>query len=226
FSIQRLALNGRMSGPAAQPARLSAGAVTGRFSGRGGDVTLAVEAQAPTLSIQMAEDRTLAVALARMTANAHITDTWSIDGQFDRGTLSDPSLPGAVSTINGRWNAAPEDGKPVIRVEAGEALLTANRPATDDERPLFNPLRLMSAAAVRREGRMDAGGDIVLEGRARQLARFTAFHLIDPGVGGATITAPGIEFGEGLQPYDISEQARGLVENVRGVASLAADIAW
>ncbi len=226
FAIQSLALNGRMSGEAAQPARLSATTVSGRFTGRSGDMTLAVEATSPRIAIEMAADRTLAVTLARMTANAHIADTWRVEGLFDRGSLSDPSLPGGVSTLAGRWSAAPEDDKPVIRVEAAEALLTANRPATDAERPLFNPLRLIDASAVLRDGHIEANGSILLEDRARQLARFTAQHDIDAGAGSAEVTAQDLTFGPDLQPYDITERARGLVDNVTGNASLTADIAW
>ncbi len=226
FVIQRLALNGRMAGEAAQPARLSAADVVGRFSGRSENVTLALQANAPTLSIEMAEDRTLAVMLARMTANAHITDTWRVEGDFARGTLTGPGLPGSVSTIAGRWNAAPEDGKPVIRVEAGEALLTANRPASDEERPLFNPLRMIETGAILRDGRIDASGSIVLQALERQLARFTAIHDVSEGTGAAQVTALSIIFDQSLQPYQITEQARGLVENVAGEASLVADITW
>lgn len=226
FAIQRLALSGRMAGEAAQPAHLRAADVVGRFSGRSGNITLALQATTPSLSIEMAEDRTMAVTLARLTANARITDTWQVDGEFTQGTLSDPTLPGSVSTIAGRWSAAPQDGQPVIRVEAGEALLTANRPASDEERPLFNPLRMVNAGAVLVDGRIDASGQIVLVEPSRQLAVFNAHHVVSEGAGGARIQAASIVFDQSLQPYQISEQARGLVENVTGEASVVADILW
>ncbi|MEQ1709001.1 MAG: YdbH domain-containing protein, partial [Terricaulis sp.] len=226
FSIQRLALNGRMAGPDAQPARLGATNVIGRFSGRRGDVNLAIEAGAPTLRIEMAEARALAIAMHRLTARAQIDETWRVEGAFERGTLADPSLPGMVSTIAGVWTAAPEDGKPVIRVAAGEALLTANRPESTEDRALFNPLRLVEVGAVLRNGRIDASGAVVLAERARQLARFTAFHETADGVGGAQIVAQDLMFDETLQPFEITEQARGMVDNVRGHASVTADIAW
>jgi hypothetical protein len=231
FVIRRLALNGRMAGPQAQPARLSAQDVTGRFSGRTGDMTLALEADAPRLAITMAEDRTLAVSLVRVTADARINESWRVEGAFERGALTDPSLPGSVSAIAGRWSAAPEPNaegneEPVIRVTAGEALLTANRPASDAERPLFNPLRLVETNAVVRGGQINVDGAIVLEARDRQLARFTASHAIDAGEGAAQVVAADIQFGPTLQPYDITERMRGLVDNVRGGAGVVADITW
>ncbi|MEQ1492218.1 MAG: YdbH domain-containing protein, partial [Terricaulis sp.] len=194
FSIRGLALNGRMSGPEGQPARLNANNVAGRFRGRTVDFTLAIEAESPRLTIEMAEQRALAVTLRRLTA--------------------------------GSWTAVPEDGKPVIRVNAGEALLTANRPDGEDDRPLFNPLRIVEASALVQDGEISALGAIVLDDRGRQLAHFNARHRIEDGAGIATVNAERIEFGPGLQPFEITEQARGLVENVRGPMSASADITW
>lgn len=228
FSIQQLGLNGRMAGPGEQPARISAANVVGRFSGRSGDVSLDLVAERPSLGIEMAEDRALNVALQRLTANARIAESWRIEGAFESGELTDPTLPGSVSTIEGNWTAAPEDGKPVIRVVAGEAVLTANRPATDAERPLFNPLRLVNVDAVLREGFIDATGAIVLddEEALQQLAIFTARHATDTGIGMARITAERLTFSPSLQPYDITERTRGLVDNVTGSADIVGDINW
>jgi translocation and assembly module TamB len=226
FVIRQLALNGRMAGEAAQPARVTSSNITGIFSGRVGDMTLALQADAPRLAIDMGENRTLSLALQSLTANAHIADSWRVAGAFEAGTLSDPSLPGSVSTIAGTWNAAPEDGRPVIRVASGEALLTANRPATEDERLLFNPMRLTGVSAILRQGRVEANGQIVLQAEDQQLAAFTAWHEMDEGAGSAEIVAPRLTFSETLQPYQISERTRGLVENVRGDASGVATIAW
>lgn len=226
FSIRGLALNGRMSGPEGQPARLNASNVIGLFRGRTGDFTLAIEADSPRLTIEMAEQRALAVTLQRLTADAHIADGWTVAGSFASGTLTDPALPGSISAIEGSWAAAPEDGKPVIRVNAGAALLTANRPASDEDRPLFNPLRIVEASATLQDGEITASGAIVLDARNRQLARFNARHDVSEGAGAASVSAERIEFGPELQPYEITEQARGLVEGVRGPIAASADITW
>lgn len=226
FIVRSLALNGRMAGPQAQPTRLNASNIVGRFSGRTGATTLALEAQAPRLAIDMAADRTLNLSISHLTADAYIADSWRVEGLFSEGTLTDPALPGALSTIAGGWSAAPEDGAPVIRVNAGEALLIANRPASDDERPLFNPLRLAGVNAVLREGRITADGAVVLQANTQQLAQFTAQHDVSEGAGGTRVIAESIVFGPLLQPYDITEQARGLVENVNGDASVIAEMNW
>lgn len=226
FSIRALALDGRMAGPEAQPARLAAGNVVGRFSGRPGNMTLALTADAPSLTITMSEDRTLAIALQRVTANAQIADGWRVDGAFVQGELSDPSLPGSVATIEGDWSTAPEDGEPVIRVHAAEAVLVANRPASDAERTLFNPMRLFNVDAILRDGVVNANGDIMLAEPSHELAQFVAQHTIDAGAGWARVTADNLVFSPDLQPYHITEQTRGLVDNVTGSASAVADISW
>ncbi|MEZ5957126.1 MAG: YdbH domain-containing protein [Hyphomonadaceae bacterium] len=226
FTIRSLALNGRLSGPESQPARLSASNVIGLFRGRTGDFTLAIEADAPRLTVHMTEERTLAVSLQRLTADAHIAESWSVAGSFNAGALTDPALPGTVSAIVGAWTAEPEDGKPVIRVSAGEALLTANRPATEADRPLFNPLRIVETNALLQAGEITATGSILLENRSRQLAHFNAQHDVSEGAGSATVNAERIDFGPQLQPYEITEQARGLVEGVRGPISANAEITW
>ena len=226
FVVRQLALNGRMAGPSAQPARLSAANVVGRFRGRTGDVLLALQADTPRLSIDMDTERTLAVTLQRMTADARIDDSWRIAGAFESGTLTDPAMPGSVTTIEGRWSAAPEDGRPAVRIEAGEALLTANRPASEDELPLFNPLRLVNVDAILRDGRVDANGAILLEEDSFQLAAFSAQHDVSEGAGAAQVIAPELVFNEALQPYEISERARGIIENVRGPVSARADVTW
>jgi hypothetical protein len=131
-----------------------------------------------------------------------------------------------VSTIAGAWTAAPEDGEPVVRIAAGEALLTANRAQNSAERPLFNPLRVADVSAVVRGGHVNAEGALLLADGPRSLARFTAQHETVAGEGSAHVQAEDLVFDEILQPYSITERARGMVENVRGHASAAADIDW
>jgi len=225
FSVRNLGLNGRMAGPSGQPARIASTQLTGRFGGRTGDTILALEAQAPTLIVQMAEDRDLRLAMQRLTANARIANSWSIAGAFTSGVMTDPSLPGSVSAIEGRWTAAPEDNKPVIRVVAGEALLTANR-SSEDERELFEPIRLVDVDAIMRDGAIRADGALVLEESSHRLARFAAQHVIEDGAGAAQIRADDLLFDETFQPEHITELALGMVANVRGPARASADISW
>ena len=229
FTIQRLALNGRMSGPNGQRARVSSTRVVGRFSGTTEDTRLAIEAAAPALAVDMDDARTIMIQGSRLTADTRVHDgTWRVDGAFDSGELNDPSLPGAVTAISGRWSAAPEDDIAVIRVAAGEAFVSAREAPVDatDKRPIFNAVRLRDIEAVSRQGRITAQGRILLDDPSQLLARFTAEHDAESGIGAAHIIADRIEFGPQLQPFQITELARGVIENVRGPASGTADINW
>ncbi|GAM96411.1 putativeuncharacterized protein ydbH [alpha proteobacterium U9-1i] len=227
FIITGLNLNGRMAGEAAQPARLSSSRITGRFSGGGDAIQLNIEAAAPSFSVDMAPDRTIDVVGQSMTALARFGGgAWRVDGAFDLGRLDDPGLPGQVSAIHGNWSATPQDDGVLIRVDAAEAALTARPASAEDERPLFNPMQLSGVNAEMRNGAINAQGALLLNDQARNLASFTARHDIESGAGGAVFTADAIQFGDALQPYEISELARGVVENVRGPAAGVAEITW
>ena len=227
FTIDGLNLNGRMAGEAAQPARLSAQRIVGRFSGNSDATQLNIEASAPALAVDMTEDRTINVVGQSLTALARFGGgSWRVDGVFNVGRLDDPGLPGAVSAIRGNWSAAPENDGVLIQVAAGEAALTAHAASAEDERPLFNPMRLANISADMRGGVIDARGMLLLDAQARNLANFTARHEIESGAGVATFNAERLEFGDALQPYEITELARGVVENVRGPASGTAEVTW
>jgi translocation and assembly module TamB len=229
FSVAGLQLNGALSGPNPPPARLRAANVVGRFAGTQDAMQVLVTASAPALALDFEEGRTITVRGQQLTANALVGGgTWNLTGAFDAGVFEDPTMPGAVSAIAGRWSGAPDNDTVALRVEAGEAYLQARAApeGAEDTRPLFNPIRLTGMEALMRDGRVTANGHIVLDAGARQLADFSAEHNLESGEGEAHVIANELVFSESLQPYEISELARGLVENVRGPASASADAAW
>jgi hypothetical protein len=165
----------------------------------------------------------------RLSADAQFGGgAWRVDGAFEAGELKDPSLPGAVTSIAGRWSAVPEGDGVVIRAEAGQAFVSARQAPVDavDRRPLFNPVRLANVSAELRDGQLTGAGQVRLDSDGHQLARFDAAHDIAGGVGSAEIVADNLVFDETLQPFEISELARGVFENVRGPASATANASW
>jgi hypothetical protein len=226
FFLDDLSLAGRLTGEERQTARLSTRRIEGRFGGTSENGLLNISIAAPRLAIQMARDRLLNLDLQAATAQARFgNNTWRVDGAFQAGALADPTLPGTVSAIAGRWSMAPEqNGDALIRVAAGAARVDAV-PA-QDSRPLFQPIRLEGVEALLRNGVIDANGRILLNEDGRQIASFTAEHHIDEGAGQAHLAAPTITFDESFQPYRLSELARGVAADVRGPASATADVHW
>ena len=183
FTIAAPRVTGRLR--AGEPVTLSASAIRGRFTGSPSDMRLNIEANTPAIAFDFSETRRVNLTLGKLTADALLGQDWRIAGGFERGALSDPSLPGDVSAIAGTWSADQEDGAFVVRVAAGEALVVANRPASEAERPLFNPVRLADVNAHFRDGAVRAEGAVLQEASRRPLARFTALHDLGEGQGSA-----------------------------------------
>lgn len=224
FTIAAPHVAGRLR--AGEPVTLSARAIRGRFTGSRQDMQLSIEANTPNIAFDFSDTRRVSLTLGALTADAQLGRDWRVTGGFERGALSDPSLPGDVSAIAGTWNAVQEDGAFVVRVAAGEALVVANRPASEAERLLFNPVRLADVSALFRDGAVTAEGAVLQEASRRALAHFTARHDLGEGKGGARIVADTLNFDADLQPYDLTERLRGMVENVRGDISAVAEVSW
>ncbi len=224
FTIATPRVAGRLR--AGEPVTLRASAIRGRFTGARQDMRLNIEANTPSIAFDLSETRRVSLTLGALTADALLGSDWRIAGGFERGALSDPSLPGNVSAIAGTWSADQEDGAFVVRVAAGEALVVANRPASEAERLLFSPIRLADVSAHFRDGAVNAEGAVLQEASRRPLAQFTAQHDIAEGQGGARIVADTLSFDASLQPYDLTERLRGMVENVRGDVSALAEVIW
>jgi hypothetical protein len=228
FAIDNLSLSGRMNGAEAQPAHLRARSVSGRFQGTMQQFGLAMIARDPRLNVEMGPERLIELSGESLTADLVTGDgAWEVDGRFESGVLNDPALPGEVSAIGGQWRAAPEGEDAVVRVSAGQGYVVARDGLVEgDSRPLFNPLQISDASAVMRGENIAAQGDILLAEGARGIARFTAEHNLGDGVGVARIEAEAMVFNDDLQPFELSELARGVFENVNGRASVSAVVNW
>ncbi|MBL8549561.1 MAG: YdbH domain-containing protein [Hyphomonadaceae bacterium] len=226
FSMAATTWSGRMGEEHAAQLRMQG--VRGALSGVGGRLELGALVQSPTLDIRFGPDRTMRAEAPRLDAHLVATaDGWRATGAIAAGVLEDATLPARVTEIAGRWNAAPHGGGAVVRFEGGAARLTSRETVSaTDSRPAFNPMRVAGAAATIQDGRVDATGVIALEEGARQLARFEATHAFESGAGEATIRTDDLAFGARLQPFEITERARGVVENVRGPAAATIHAHW
>jgi hypothetical protein len=122
-------------------------------------------------------------------------------------------LPGRLTNFDAIWSAAPNyKGDAVLGFTRGRGRLSAQQGA-----PVFHPLIARRVEGVLSRGRLTVRGALALAGSpAQDLAGFTINHNFNSGVGQARAKASDLDFTSKLQPYDVSELARGVVDNVRG----------
>ncbi|MDX2235390.1 MAG: YdbH domain-containing protein [Hyphomonadaceae bacterium] len=235
FATGRIALAGRTADAAGRPATLAVDAIVGRFTGPAGDSHLALEARAPRYAVDFAPDRRIRFAGDVVTART--APGGQVAGTFRGGVLEDPALPAYVTAIDARWNARPEAGRTVVRIADGVARVTdkffieaqgsaAEAAAEGEPLPRFNPLRVTQIAGALADGRIEAGGAILLESGKRRLAGFTAVHDLQTGTGEAHVTNPALQFSRDLDLYEITELARGVVDGVSGPVGVDVVVSW
>ncbi len=229
FRIARLSLAGHAAGAPAQRTSMTSDGVLGRFSGPASQLILDVIADRPALEVRLAPGRTLDLRGARVTARTLTTaGSWSTEGRFEAGVLRDDALPAHVTEIAADWRAEPRGNDAVVHILNGRARVT-DRPPADaprDRRPAFQPLIVNRVSADIADGQVRGAGTIALGANGRVIGGFDARHDIARGVGEADVTTRDLTFDARLQPYMLSELARGAAENVRGPAIGQAHIEW
>jgi hypothetical protein len=229
FALASPSFSGHIAGEPAQRTQLGAQRIIGRFSGNGVETTLDVAAEAPRMNLRLAEGRDVAIAGARLTAQSRSAGgSWRAEGVLENGEIRDPALPANVGNIAARWTAEPRGGQASIRILEATARLTDRQPqdAPADHRSRFNPLLLTGVSADLVAGRVVGRGDIRLEQGERALATFEAVHDLESASGQAHVRARNFVFSKDLQPFEISELLRGVIEKVEGPLEADVDLDW
>lgn len=229
FAVDNLSLAGALSGEDRQPVSISASSVNGRFSGTGARIVLDVVAEAPAMSIDLAPDRRMRIAGARLSARSESGGgAWRAAGRLADASLEDPALPARLTDLVLDWTADPDGDAVRVRIADGAARLSERPPpgADANHRPVFHPLLLRDIAAEMRAGRIEANGAILLEAGARPLGGFTATHEFESAAGQADVRIPELRFNASLQPTHLSELARGVMENVSGPVNADFQLRW
>ncbi|MFA7439576.1 MAG: YdbH domain-containing protein [Sphingomonadaceae bacterium] len=99
-----------------------------------------------------------------------------------------------------------------------------------EEWPRFQPLVISGVTANLAGGKIHAQGKIGLvnqpAAQRAALAQFTVEHDLASARGSATADTGNLRLGPGLQPYQITERLRGVIENVRGTVQGTAKLRW
>ncbi len=138
-------------------------------------------------------------------------------GRIDAASLADPASPVNIDTASGAW-----------RLAAGRLALSGGvARVTDRTAPArFQPIRIGGLTASLADGRVTARGDGALLSNGARLFGFTAVHDLASAAGHADVDTGVLTFGPDLQPYEITESLRGVVDNVRGPVSGTGRLDW
>lgn len=214
-------LRGVMAGERKASASLSFKGATAAFDGAVARPRVRLAADALTYTQAMATDRTLTATIKTVTATMNAGRLWRIEGDFAGADVDDPGLAAAVRAGAGDFTIEPAGEAAIIRVADMTARVTDKA-----ARPAFNPLTIAGGTAVIADGIVRAAGDLRLESTGATLARYEATHDIGKNEGEAVVRAADLRFTDRLQPFQISELARGVVENVDGPIDVTAHARW
>lgn len=188
-------------------------------------VTLGGTVDAPIVQLR-ARPVHVAAALpggARMIdiAALHATARETGAGWGFAGRIEDAALPGAplvLGPVSGPWTMGPSGA-----LAFGPADVRVADPL--DVRPRVQPLNLTRVTLGYADGIARAAGGVALASTGAPLARFEGVYHQASGTGSLDARAD-VAFAPALQPYQISERARGVIENVAGHVAAGAQLAY
>jgi hypothetical protein len=144
------------------------------------------------------------------------------DGSYQgRGTFGGASavlgnMPLRISDADGRWAST----KAGLTIDGG--LLLSHRTDT----PNFYPLRSDNVHLLIADNRITATGTLKHPDSGTRISEVTIAHNLTTGNGDALLNVPGITFGPGLQPEELTRMTEGVIALVHGGLSGQGRISW
>ncbi len=139
-----------------------------------------------------------------------------ISGTFAGGDGKVGRVPLDISDASGTWRFYQSD----LTIDGGLTIADAAQPAK------FYPLRSDDMSFRLANGRIRASGSLKHPASGTRIAEVDIDHLLANGVGRALLDVPGIRFGQGLQPEELTRLTEGIVALVTGNLSGQGRIAW
>ena len=207
FRTAPLRLEGR---DGASPLLLTSGPVEVALSGSAARPQLALRPAALTLGTAAGQLRATVAGRVDLAAA-------SGDGTFAGLAVAAPALPARIDAASATWHWR---GSRLWATDAAARIADRNTPAR------FEPLQLARVSAELRGTHLTARGELRLAAGNARLLGFTAAHDLASGDGSAALDSGRLEFGAVLQPYQISEALRGVVDNVRGPVIATGRVDW
>jgi translocation and assembly module TamB len=139
-----------------------------------------------------------------------------ISGTFGNARATIGNVPLAMSEVAGRWRSYKGD----LTVNGG--LMMADRSPT----PRFYPLRSDDVRFTLGGGYVRANGTLKHPASGTRVTDVSIVHELASGRGHADLNVPGITFGEGLQPEELTRLTEGVVALVTGTVTGHGRIDW
>ena len=131
-------------------------------------------------------------------------------GSFDKRGVGG-SFAGADAII-GRVPLLLNDGAGKWRVVDGDLTIDGALTLSDrHEQPRFYPLRSDDIRFTLADGMIRANGTLKHPASGTKVTDVTIEHRLSNGVGEAILDVPGIRFGEGLQPEELTRLTEGVI---------------
>jgi hypothetical protein len=140
----------------------------------------------------------------------------AIAGTFNGGAGQIGNVPLLLSNAAGEWRFA------------GSVLSLGGTLAVADaaESPRFNPLAARDVSLRLAGNAIIAQGTLYEPAKSIKVADVTIRHALARGAGAAHLAVPGITFGDGFQPEELTRLTFGVIADVRGTVRGQGDIAW
>ncbi|HXG81866.1 MAG TPA: YdbH domain-containing protein, partial [Sphingomicrobium sp.] len=192
-----------------------------RFSGRIGSSPLSLAAASARLLTEQFSIAEMAMRIGRAEAPtvieaARLTGNYSGAGTFAGGAAVIGTVPLRISEADGRWSM----GDAGLRINGGLLLSSRSDP------PSFYPLRSNDVQFTLADDMIRTTGTLVHPASEARISDVTIAHNLNTGSGNAVLDVPGITFGPGLQPEELTRLTEGVIALVKGGLSGQGRIAW
>ena len=196
------------------------------LNGRNGDSPLSLRADKARLQLGRTGFTLANAALAIGPQDAPVRlSATTLDGG-----LTAQGFAGKAGGVGGQIGSVPlivEQGHGDWRFADGALSLRAAMTVRDSQ-PVarFLPLSVPDFALNLKNGRITATGTLTAPRNGATVARTAIAHDLASGRGHADLTVPGLAFGPGLQPEDVTPLALGVVANVKANVTGTGRIDW
>ncbi len=195
-----------------------------RLRGRMGDAPFALDAAQVRYGGEKFSGSSIAVRMGRSDSPVLInakTVSGTLAGGGANGTFAEGDaivgkVPLKLSDASGKWRVRQGD----VTVDGGLTLSDLADP------PKFYPLRSDDVHFTLANSRINATGTLHHPASGTKVTDVTIAHNLANGDGNAVLDVPGIAFGPGLQPEELTRLTEGVIALVQGRLSGQGRIAW